>query len=263
MKKRIISLGAGVQSSAVLLMADRGDIPPVDFAVFADTQAEPDEVYLWLKKLIKEVSIPVIIASHGNIATDVVDHFQGRKKRVGQPPLFAKDAEGTWGMLRRHCTTEYKINVVDRAIREKLGYKPRQRMKHQIEMVMGISYDEMQRMKVPQQKWKSFDYPLVEMEMRRQDCINYVEKTGLGTPPRSACYFCPFKSPSEWRKLKENPEEWKKAVEFDRAIRRSVMPGLTSEFFIHESRTPLEDADLSDKKGKYTMQDECEGMCGV
>ncbi len=43
---KVLSLGAGVQSSVMLLMADRGllgDKP--DVAIFADTQWEPKEVY--------------------------------------------------------------------------------------------------------------------------------------------------------------------------------------------------------------------------
>jgi hypothetical protein len=43
---RYISLGAGVQSSVMALMAARGEIGPMpDCAVFADTQWEPAGVY--------------------------------------------------------------------------------------------------------------------------------------------------------------------------------------------------------------------------
>jgi 3'-phosphoadenosine 5'-phosphosulfate sulfotransferase (PAPS reductase)/FAD synthetase len=40
---RVISLGAGVQSTTVLLLAHRGELPggPVDYAIFADTGWEP------------------------------------------------------------------------------------------------------------------------------------------------------------------------------------------------------------------------------
>lgn len=260
---RMLSLGAGVQSSAVLLMADRGEIPPVEFAVFADTQAEPAEVYTWLKRLRTAVSIPIIEATRGDIASDVADHFAGKRRRVGQPPLYALDANGGKGMLRRHCTTEYKIEVVDRAVRDRLQYLPRQRMRHKVQVVMGISYDEMQRMRVPQEKWKSFDYPLVDRQWRRNDCLKYVESFGLGTPPRSACYFCPYKTNAEWRRLKESPDDWGKAVAFDRQIRRSVTPGLTSEFFVHRDRKPLEIVDLSESDdGQLSLLDECEGLCG-
>ena len=45
---RILSLGAGVQSSTLALMIEKGEIPMVDAAIFADTQAESKETYEFL-----------------------------------------------------------------------------------------------------------------------------------------------------------------------------------------------------------------------
>jgi len=45
---RILSLGAGVQSSTLALMIAKGEIPMVDCAIFADTMGEPKAVYEWL-----------------------------------------------------------------------------------------------------------------------------------------------------------------------------------------------------------------------
>ena len=42
---RILSLGAGVQSSTLALMIAHGELPMVDHAIFADTGAEPAGVY--------------------------------------------------------------------------------------------------------------------------------------------------------------------------------------------------------------------------
>lgn len=260
---RVLSLGAGVQSSALLLKCDRGEVEPVEFAVFADTQAEPREVTAWLQKLRSAVKTPIVVVTAGDIAADHVAHFRGDRKRVAQAPLYATDRDGKAGMIRRHCTQDYKIRVVDRAIRTRLGYLPKQQMKHQVELLIGISSDEQTRMRIAQERWKTFVYPLVDLNMNRAACIRYVEATGLGTPPRSACYFCPYKSDAEWRHLRdEMPDEWAKAVEFDRQIRRSVTPGLTSEFFVHRQRVPLDQADISKDDRQLTFLDECEGMCG-
>ncbi len=50
-KLTVISLGAGVQSSVMALMAAKGEITPMpDYAIFADTQAEPDHIYEWLEQ---------------------------------------------------------------------------------------------------------------------------------------------------------------------------------------------------------------------
>ncbi|ANS02942.1 hypothetical protein [uncultured Mediterranean phage uvDeep-CGR0-AD1-C123] len=41
----VISLGAGVQSSVMALMAAHGELPIPECAIFADTQFEPRQVY--------------------------------------------------------------------------------------------------------------------------------------------------------------------------------------------------------------------------
>lgn len=47
---RVLSLGAGVQSSTLALMMAAREIETVQAAVFADVGAEPASVYRWLEK---------------------------------------------------------------------------------------------------------------------------------------------------------------------------------------------------------------------
>ena len=54
-KLRILSLGAGVQSSTLALMIEKGQVPMVDAAVFSDTFGEPKAVYEWLEWLKKKI----------------------------------------------------------------------------------------------------------------------------------------------------------------------------------------------------------------
>jgi 3'-phosphoadenosine 5'-phosphosulfate sulfotransferase (PAPS reductase)/FAD synthetase len=49
--KRVLSLGAGVQSTTLLLMMIHGEIPKADAVIFADTGWEPKTVYTHLSKL--------------------------------------------------------------------------------------------------------------------------------------------------------------------------------------------------------------------
>ena len=51
---RVLSLGAGVQSSTLALMIEKGEIPMVEAAIFADTGGEPAVVYKWLDWLSAE-----------------------------------------------------------------------------------------------------------------------------------------------------------------------------------------------------------------
>ena len=65
----IISLGAGVQSSTMALMAACGEITPMPVAaIFADTQNEPKSVYVWLDWLEKQLPFPVNLVTQGNLA---------------------------------------------------------------------------------------------------------------------------------------------------------------------------------------------------
>ena len=53
---RVLSLGAGVQSTTLALMINQGELPMVNCAIFADTKGEPKYVYdhlNWLKNKLK------------------------------------------------------------------------------------------------------------------------------------------------------------------------------------------------------------------
>lgn len=89
----IISLGAGVQSSTMALMAAHGEITPMpDCAIFADTQAEPKSVYTWLDWLEKQLPFPVHRVTRGDLAADGLRVIRSKKSdRLYQKnliPLF-------------------------------------------------------------------------------------------------------------------------------------------------------------------------------
>jgi 3'-phosphoadenosine 5'-phosphosulfate sulfotransferase (PAPS reductase)/FAD synthetase len=67
---KVLSLGAGVQSTTVLLMSCRGVLPKLDAAVFADTRWEPTEVYDhldWLTEEAAKAGIPVHRVTNGDL----------------------------------------------------------------------------------------------------------------------------------------------------------------------------------------------------
>lgn len=94
---KILSLGAGRQSSAIFAMACYDQIERFDCAVFADTGWEPAPVYAWLnllKEMGKEHGIPIHTVQQGNIRDDaLVSHVRGVAKdgkRWSSMPLFVK-----------------------------------------------------------------------------------------------------------------------------------------------------------------------------
>ena len=85
-------------------------------------------------------------------------------------------------------------------------------------MLMGISFDEIIRMKDNRLKYMKNNYPLIDKKLRRADCIEWMKKNNYPTPPRSACTFCPYHT-NTWRRIKENKKEWDEVVALDKAIR--------------------------------------------
>src|ERR1051326_7974582 len=95
---RIISLGAGVQSTTMLLMGLRGEFDDVpDAAIFADTGWEPEAVYAHLDWLEREVApFPIHRVSKGNIRESFYV-AQSSGKRYVQLPTFVKMPDGGAG----------------------------------------------------------------------------------------------------------------------------------------------------------------------
>lgn len=273
----ILSLGAGVQSSTVLLMSIRGELPPLEHAIFADTQWEPKAVYRWFADVIvpacKEAGVELHIVTKGNIKHDALrSQVRGKAEkdekgevvsRWASMPYRTRNPDGSVGMVRRQCTSEYKIQPIEKKVREILGLRRGQRWPKEptIRQWMGISWDEMQRMKVSLRPAVEFWYPLVDKRMTRGHCLEWLHAHGYPQAPRSACVCCPFHSNAEWRSL--TPDEFDEAVEFDANIRN--MGGMRGQVFLHRDAVPLSQADLSsdEERGQLSLLDECDGVCGV
>lgn len=263
---RVLSLGGGVQSTALLLMADKGEFDhKPDLAIFSDTGWEPGYVYEHLDWLKSQVSIPIERVSKGNIRADALDK---QKSRFAAMPLHVRNPDGSRGMLRRQCTREYKIEPITKAVRKHLGMKRGQRVPKgvHVEMWMGITVDEMIRAKDNRVPWIKNTFPLIDRDMTRWDCQLWLQRNGYPTTLKSACIGCPFHDNAYWRWLRdERPEEWRDAVEFDKAIRKGLS-GVLNDAYLHRSLVPLDEADLGDVEGQMELDlwgNECEGMCGM
>ena len=118
-----LSLGAGVQSSCLALMAAHGEVDPMpDAAIFADTMAEPASVYKWLDWLESVLPFPVVRVSAGSL-TDAALKLKVTKdgRRFGQTavPVFTKNEDGTVGKIpMRSCTRDFKIRPLIKAVRQ-------------------------------------------------------------------------------------------------------------------------------------------------
>jgi hypothetical protein len=280
----ILSLGAGVQSSVLLLLSCLGILPKLDAAIFCDTQWEPAAVYThlwWLAEQAAAAGIPVLIGSAGDLRADMLRSMvrgtKDKEQRWVSMPLFTKDRETEHGgMIRRQCTQEYKLNVIERIIRRDiLGLRKGERgpADVHVQQWIGISLDEKKRMRVSDKRWQTNQYPLIgwpeqtlEKRWTRAMCHQwFAEHYPSQMLPRSACIGCPFHSDEEWREMKEHrPDEFADACDFDYRIR--TCGGMRGDVFLHASRIPLADVDFTvsnpTQQNLFATQ-ECLGMCGV
>ena len=107
---RVLSLGAGVQSTVLALMACDGTLPDLDAAIFADTGWEPPAVYEQVDRLAAEfgrAGIDLYRVSTGNLRADYLDPAH----RFVSVPYFTR-TDGRDGMARRQCTSEYKLKPI-------------------------------------------------------------------------------------------------------------------------------------------------------
>ena len=298
---RVLSLGAGVQSTTLALMASHGEVGPMpSCAIFADTGWESGAVHDHLDWLMSPgvLSFPVHIVSAGNIRDDVLESCKPHGRRFTAVPFFSRevlpagsvqpvldeDASGELvqvgtrtlardeyrdGIGKRQCTHEFKIAPITKKLRALLGYAPRRRIPAgSVEVWLGISLDEAIRMKPSRTVWQVNRWPLVEARLSRQDCLSWLRRHGYPQPPKSACIGCPYHSDAVWRQMRDtDPQGWSDAVTVDRALRAGgPCRGMRALQYMHSSRKPLDEVDLStaEDRGQINLFiNECEGICGV
>ena len=274
----VLNLGAGVQSTTVLLlMHDRTiEVPDSLVAIFADTQEEPSAVYRHLDWLEQEVRFPILRRTRGKLGDDLSRGVNATGQRHVTIPAFTgpDGVRPAAGQLRRQCSHEYKLEVIWRTMRgELMGLKPRQRWpRNALVQYFGISRDEAGRavrikQRVEEEGRGQARFPLIEMGWTRYDCLRYLRGRVPHEVPRSACVFCPYHSDSEWRRLKQDPEAWARIVYIDHRLREPgviVNRGPKQQPYLHRSALPIDKVDFNESQMEFpSFVRECEGMCGV
>ena len=274
---RVLSLGGGVQSTVMALLAEEGRISPKpDYAIFADTGWEPNSVYDNIRWLESVVSYPIIHVSNGR---SLLEDAQNGVNAQGKPwltlPVYLADKEGKeLGINWRQCTKNYKLDPIRKAVQALLGVEPRKNISAEtnVEMWLGITTDEAMRIKPSRNWWINNRYPLVtDYPMNRDDCQRwfsdrYPERELM----RSACIGCPFRSSKSWLEIKaKEPEQFDQAVQLDNMIRspeHNAGRMFRKQAFLHHRRVPLEEAitlDINEVQDRNHFINECEGHCGL
>ena len=288
----VLSLGAGVQSSTLALMAAHGELSPCpDVALFADTGSEPRGVYDHLEWLMRPgvLPFPVEVVSGGDMRADILSALAGDSgPRHGYvdgsiaAPFFVPGKEpGTKAMLRRECTGHYKIKPMRRKLKVLLGRDPTEPIRSTTALVrqwVGISTDEWQRSRHSDVRWIETVYPFLSarlggMEpglwMSRGHCLEWLATHGYPTPPKSACTYCPYHDTATWRRMRtHDPDSWRDAVALDAALNRGAAHkrgGVKGPMYVHPTLRPLAEVDFTDPAaGQGELFGGCMGgVCGT
>ena len=287
-----ISLGAGVQSTVLYLMACRGLIrpapyvngdggliqPPVFAAVFADTGWEPQAVYDhldWLESL--RLSIPIVRVSAGDLYADTWDATPYGRVGYTDIPTYVYNPGGKLGIRKRQCTNQYKIRPIHAWVSKMIGRKPRARTPYACQW-LGITSDEWHRAKPSRASWVSTAHPFLDLGWRRHDCLDWFAQQYPKRPlVKSACMGCPFHADRTWLQMaRQDPEGMERTIQLDDRLqapeRIALENGRGLPQYLHNSGRPLREvlADL-DRRDKMKIPlfdtdgfgNECEGHCGV
>jgi hypothetical protein len=267
-----------VQSTAIYLLACDGRLN-FDVAIFADTGWEPAEVYAHLSRLEQLGGPPIVRVSAGNIRADALDP----EHRFASMPLFVRNPDGSEGMARRQCTSEYKLKPIKAEVRRRLSYPHPTPVPRGVfaEVAIGISVDEIGRARDSDVQYMRNVFPLLDLGWSRKNCERYLRSAGWESVSKSACIGCPFHGNAQWRNLRDTCEcghhrdshrmgrlgceidsprrceclkfhapEWDDAVDFDHQIRNgsaranAVGKDLRGSMFLHRSRVPLDEAPI-------------------
>jgi len=274
---RILNLGGGIQSSAIYKLIVSGDLPPIDFAVFADTQDEPAWVYRQLDWLRDQDGPPIVQVTRGCLGDDLIASENVAGQRFASIPAFVGGgvAGSSPGMTRRQCTREYKIEIIEKWIRfEALGLVKFARIPPGvvITQLFGFSTDEPQRaVRMGIQfanrnaSWEC-EFPLLHANIRmsRLECQDYIESCSGFTWRSSRCVYCPYQSNRLWREIKTyDIEGFERACVVDENMRREdavCSRGLTYPLYVHRAAKPLRDCNLDAQQGEL-FDGECQDGC--
>jgi len=275
-----LSLGAGAPSTALVIaivkgltretrpghVFDFGTIRP-DLVQFADTGDELDatrwthipKFSSWLAQ--HGVALEIVRPSHGLSLSEVwLQRMQGLRASAPAVPLHLLNPRGdnAKGQARQQCTSEFKSRILDANAKRRARARG---IRTGVHVLMGYTIEEWKRMRTPERyvEWGwTRGYPLIDAGANRGWCERVcLEHLGY-VPEPSACVHCahrPTLGPGSREWIKENePQSWRKVVEFDAAMRHP--PGIDADAaFVAEELLPVEDALALARKQGTLWQD--------
>ena len=182
-RTNILSFGAGVNSTAILILSAQGKYP-LDAVIFADTQCERPETYQHIeqncKPLCEQLGIPFHIVSRGNLYDWYVYYKMIPVRMI------------------RACTEKFKVTPIKKFLKKEYG--------ENFTVVMGIDAGESHRAERYKDKtdYAPMNFPLIDAGIDRDGCKKIIQDYGWEIPIKSGCFFCPFTRKIQWLDLLHN-----------------------------------------------------------
>lgn len=263
---KVFSFGGGVQSVAALVLAARGELE-CDAFLFANV-GEDSEGKATLRYL-REIAMPyakergvVLHELHATKRDGSIETIYQRVMSGKRGLVIPVHLQGS-GPMRRQCTHDFKIRVINRWLREH-GATTR----NPATVMLGISTNEELRATKEHEgpRYRHIEYPFLvrERRMSRLDCVNVIASAGLPIPPKSACYFCPWHTVEMWRELRDNePEDFQRACDLERHLSEWSAKRGHRPVFLSSKQQPLAQV-VGDVGQRSLFEDTCEsGYCMV
>lgn len=209
---RFFSYGGGVQSTAALVLAARGEI---DFPHFVMANVGDDSEHPSTLAYVRAVAMPYAEA-HGiqlhlldrTKRDGTVETLWGRLMRDGSRslPIPVRMSNGAPG--NRLCTADFKIRVTGKWAKQHGATATDPAI-----VGIGISVDEIHRANNRRtEPHEEILYPLLDLRLRRDDCMRIIADEGLPVPGKSSCFFCPFHRETTWLEMaRSEPDLFEKS----------------------------------------------------
>jgi len=177
--KQYLSHGMGVNSTALmLLLEDEG----IEFeSIFVNHGGDYPETYQYLTYL----------QNCGFEITEILPNVEGSYSSLYD---FCFDKKIIPFRRFRWCTEKFKVipflNYIETPCICYLGFDIGEKKR-------AFS----RKAKRKKERDVIYKYPLIDAKMNRKDCVNLIQTSGLKTPPKSGCFFCPFMRREEIRAM--------------------------------------------------------------
>jgi hypothetical protein len=231
---QVWSCGGGTQSGAIAALIGMGKLPTPDLCFMTDTGREKSGTWPFVDGFIRphleRVGLELNIVKAESFGSIALFSAGGD---VLLPGFTSQNGLG--GKLSGYCSGRWKVDIGERYLRS-LGIVTATNW-------IGISLDEMRRVRAQHRPWLKLWYPLIFGERKtRQQCIELIRSFGWKEPiPHSACKMCPNMRDDEWLDMQTNwPNDFAEAVQIEKDIQLR-----DPHFWMHPSCVSIDTVDFS------------------